>query len=179
MRRAGPAALLLVACASSPATPAGPGNQTAFFMDGTAPPIPAAMPNHTLVSVKDSIVGPSVPELKARQGQAPLVHVAFDTDTAGQLEPTVGSRRATFEVAVFPDGLLAFDGGACAKTDDLAIRRLDAERLSVLRSAIDDFCPQIARLTGGDCSHGDELAIACSKGDSYGFTARLLRRRGR
>jgi hypothetical protein len=153
-----PAALLLAACASAPAPPVVPP------MERTPPPNPRSMPHHTLESVKDSVVGPTDPALRALQGQKPLVHVRHDpecefilADEAQVPCPT----RAGFELAVFQDGTLAFDGGTCARADDLVIRQLTARQLTALHATIDRIFPKIAEMQMSSCSHGDRLQISC------------------
>jgi hypothetical protein len=162
------AALLLGACASAPAGPNPPATASQSFENDRAPAIPTSRPGHTLQSVKDRVVGPTNPALRALQGQKPLVHVQHAPDCSGLHlgdAPVACPRRAGFELAVFQDGTLAFDGGTCARVDDLVIRQLTAGRLSALRAAVDRICPEIAGMQSNDCSHGDRLQITCHTHD--------------
>ena len=72
-----------------------------------------------------------------------------------------GLRGAYFELAVFDDGTLAVDGGACVEQAGLSVRKLSSTQLSALRDLVGDICFDL-RTSRTYCSDGPKLHLFCS-----------------
>ena len=127
-------------------------------------PVPAFpdLSDHELVEQKDVVRGPTDATLLAHRNSRALLYVGqsnyFDLD---QVAPAIP--HAAFELAVFEDGTLAFEGHRCVGKKGLAFRALSAERLASLRASVIRQCLGM-RGSHDDCSHSDTVHLSCQDG---------------
>ena len=142
----------VVACASLGPT------RSAEKADDRTPMVPSAMPRHRLVSEQEEVRGPSTPALRALQGTLPMVHaIHWPWSDDGS------SVSGTFQLAVFEDGTVAYEGDACASAGPLIVTRLDRLALGRLRDLIGKSCVRLpVQPHGYACSHGGVLEVTCA-----------------
>jgi hypothetical protein len=149
MRRLVPfvaAAVFASACRSGQAMP------TASPPDLTA---------HRLVGCDEKSRGPQSAKLKVYVGQRPLVYV-----TSMPSCEDFQACRAGYELAVFEDGLLVYEGPACgAPAPQVVVRHLDRPTLASLRRRL-EACDSLSS-SKYSCSHGDRLWVECRTESRY------------
>jgi hypothetical protein len=137
------AMLLSFACRSS---------QPDHAMTTTLAPV---VSSHRLVGCDETSRGPASPALKPYVGQRPLYYVTSRPSCDGLERCQVG-----YELVVFEDGLLAYEGAACGEpASRVVLRHLDRSAVEKLHRRLEGC----RSLSNGkySCSHGDRLSIAC------------------
>jgi hypothetical protein len=110
--------------------------------------------------MNDRAAGPTTPALKSLVGQAPLVYVTRVPDAGERDEPA-------WELAVFDDGTLVYEGHRCIETGGVLVRRLRADDLAGLREALETLCADLEHPTSNDelCDAKATLHLVCASRD--------------
>lgn len=108
--------------------------------------------------MNEGAAGPATPALKDLVGQAPLVYVTrvpAERDQPG------------WELAVFDDGTLVYEGHRCVETGGVLVTRLRADGLGALRDTIETLCSDIEQPTNDDelCDTATTLRVVCAGHD--------------
>jgi hypothetical protein len=147
--------LVVVACAATPPTRNGPS-----LLPMEAPPGPPAWQGPAADAANRARAAPLTPALRALQGRIPLAHI--------RQGPWSEDRpyEAAYEVAVFDDGTLVYEGHRCVKVGGLVLRHLDASEIGRLREQLAAACVGFDTLSAGEIC-GDErgLRLSCSNGE--------------
>jgi len=102
--------------------------------------------------------GPATPALRDLVGQAPLLYVT-----------RVPARRDDpgWEIGVFDDGTLVYEGHHCVETGGLLVTRLRSDELAALREAVETLCPEIEHPTTEDelCDSPTTIRLVCASRD--------------
>jgi hypothetical protein len=116
--------------------------------------------------------GPATPALKELVGQAPLVYVTRAPDAAERDEPA-------WEVAVFDDGTLVYEGHRCIETGGVLVMHLRAGDLGALREALETLCPDIEHPANDDelCDTKAILRVVCASHDRLRLSSDHCRER--
>jgi hypothetical protein len=85
--------------------------------------------------------GPATPALRDLVGQVPLVYVA---------RVPAAHDQPGWELAVFDDGTLIYEGHRCVETGGVLVTHLRADELGALRDAVETLCPEIEHPTTED-----------------------------
>jgi hypothetical protein len=111
--------------------------------------------HHRLVGCEEKVRGPVNPVLKRYVGQSPMAYVSWNPGC----EELKNCRRQ-YAFAVFPDGLLVYEGTACGRRSVQGmLRQLDAGKIAAARGRVEK-CSSL--LTSEYwCSHGDRLFVEC------------------
>jgi hypothetical protein len=104
--------------------------------------------------------GPMTPALRSVQGRVPLVHLA--RGPWSEQRP----HDASYELAVFADGTLVYEGHRCVKLGGLVLMRLDEDRLGGIRRFLAGSCVGLDSTTDDElCPDSGTLRVTCSNGD--------------
>jgi hypothetical protein len=116
---------------------------------------------------------PSTPALRALQGRVPLVYLVRG--------PWSGQRPhdPAYEVVVFDDGTVVYEGHRCVREGGMALRRLDAAVIDELRALLDEGCVDFHQPPADELCAGEKtLAITCvRRGDVLAGNDRCQDRR--
>jgi hypothetical protein len=147
------AALLLGAACS--ATSGGPASRP------EAPVVvPAPWQGPLADKMNQTTLGPATPALKSLVGQTPLVYVARVPARGAFDEPA-------FELAVFDDGTLVYEGHRCVKVGGALLTRLGRDELTRLGDALAALCAGFDAAPNDDelCADAATLHVVCSDGE--------------
>jgi hypothetical protein len=102
--------------------------------------------------------GPATPALRDLMGQAPVVYVTRDPAERDQ---------PGWELAVFDDGTLVYEGHRCVEMGGVLVMRLPADEIGALRDTIETLCPEIDHPTSDDeiCEKATSLRVVCAGRD--------------
>lgn len=104
--------------------------------------------------------GPSIDALRAQQGRVPLVHLARGPWPQNQ------PNEPAFEVVVFEDGTLVYEGHRCVKIGGVLLKRLDPYELRDLREMLARSCVGFTGPPSSEvCIERGALKVTCSNGD--------------
>lgn len=102
--------------------------------------------------------GPTTPALRVLRGRTPLVHLARRPARESATEPD-------YEVAVFEDGTMVYEGHRCVEIGGVVIARLGTEPLTQLEDLLAALCVDIDGSRDGElCEDAVTLRVACSSG---------------
>jgi hypothetical protein len=118
----------------------------------TTSPSPPNLAAHTLVD--EGFTGPASPELLPYVRRQPLVRIR----QRGSLEEE--PPPASFDLVVFHDGKVFYEGERCVRTTGLRSASLRANEVLVLRRLLDEKCPTLANARGF-CAHSTSVAVVC------------------
>jgi hypothetical protein len=152
------ALLLLGACATraSAQAPAPPPPAPPRPNPNTASLASAGLPR---AGVFEPERGPMTPALKALVGRVPLVHL-----TRKNLRRT---NDPAYEVAIFDDGTMMYEGSRCVHLGGLVLRRLDPPELTALKELLSTSCVPRARTSADEvCPERGGLSVTCSGSES-------------
>ena len=154
---------LLAGCA----TPATPSPRAALSL-----PRPESWQGAAADRMNERAAGPQTPALKNLIGQAPLVYVTRVPDGAGRDEPA-------WELAVFDDGTLVYEGHRCIETGGVLVRRLRTEDLESLRDVLDPLCAAVEHPSGDDevCTDTAVVHVVCASRDRLRLSSDHCRER--
>lgn len=138
--------------------PDGPPRSGAPHAFGATPP-PPDLSNHPLLAVAERVIGPKHPVLARHEGQRPIVHLSGFY--AARPPGTVRLERSLFELAVFEDGTLAFQGYECGWGAAPTTAQLSASEVAALRRLVDEKCFQLPG-SSSYCTHSGLVQIRCS-----------------
>ena len=127
------------------------------FRDVPAPP---DLSNRRLIGEKTRVIGPKDPVLIRHQGQRPIVHVSGFYGIQERGVP-VRLERSPFELAVFEDGILAFQGYFCGWGSGPTTASLSEPELAVLRELVGRECFGL-RSSNAYCTHSGLVQIRCT-----------------
>ncbi|HXJ21352.1 MAG TPA: hypothetical protein VMT03_14065 [Polyangia bacterium] len=104
--------------------------------------------------------GPATPALQELVGQTPLVYVARVPEAGERDEPA-------WELAVFDDGTLVYEGHRCIETGGVLVRRLRTGQVSGLRDALETLCPNLEEPHNQDelCDSRTVSRVVCASRD--------------
>lgn len=110
--------------------------------------------------MNERAAGPQTPALKNLVGQAPLVYVTRVPDAAERDEPA-------WELAVFDDGTLVYEGHRCIESGGVLVRRLRGDDLEGLRDALEPLCAEVEHPSSDDeaCAEKTVLHVMCASRD--------------
>ena len=136
-------------------TTAAPGARSAMTL-----PRPESWQGPAADRMNERAAGPQTPALKNLVGQAPLVYVTRVPDAAERDE-------SAWELAVFDDGTLVYEGHRCIETGGVLIRRLRADDLEGLRDALAPLCADVEGPSSDDeiCTEKVVLHVVCASRD--------------
>ena len=120
-------------------------------------PRPASWQGPAADRMNERAEGPQTPALKSLVGQTPLVYVTRVSNAAERDEPA-------WELAVFDDGTLVYEGHRCIETGGVLIRRLRADDLDGLRDALEPLCTEVEHPNSDDeaCADTTVLQVVCA-----------------
>jgi hypothetical protein len=122
--------------------------------------VPAGLPNHKLVSEREEVHGASTPALRSLQGKQPLVH-AVRSPWSEDSRPLA----AAFELAVFDDGTVAYEGDLCGSDGSLVVTRLERPSFERLRGLVARSCVGFTVQSATHvCTHSGLLSATCAEG---------------
>jgi hypothetical protein len=133
---------LALGCASAAPQP------TARPEFGRAASMNVDLPGHRLVAEGVSL--PDAPELRPYLGKVPLAYLSQTTD--------VDRRDPSYELAVFDDGSVFFEGGCMLGA--LSSRKMSADERERFVRLLQNDCAEAAQ-GSVSCSHGTALAVTC------------------
>jgi hypothetical protein len=104
-------------------------------------------------------LAPWTPALQAFKGRTPLVHLTRAPERATASEPA-------YELAVFDDGTLVYEGHRCVRLGGLILARLSADDLVAVRDLLAALCVGLEGLNDGElCEDAVTLRLTCSNGE--------------
>jgi hypothetical protein len=103
---------------------------------------------------------PSTPALRGFRGQAPLVYVARVPARGTSDEPA-------FELALFDDGTLVYEGHRCVEVGGVIVTRLRTEQLARVQDLLSTQCVGLGGTLRDDelCGASATTHLACSDGE--------------
>jgi hypothetical protein len=149
-------ALLMVAGCAAAADGAG----VRPLLPMEAPPGPAPWQGAAADAANRSQAAPSTPALRALQGKVPLAHI--------RQGPWSEDRpyEAAFELAIFDDGTLVYEGHRCVKVGGVVLRRLDGEEIGQVRELLARSCVAFDSASDDEiCGEDGGLRVSCSNGE--------------
>ena len=130
--------------------------------DFRATPSSPDLSNRPLLGVKTRVIGPKHPVLIRHQGQHPIVYLdGFYPDRRPGAPVWVEQPR--FELAVFEDGVLAFQGYPCGWGSSPTTTNLSEPGLAALRALVGEQCFQLPK-SNVQCSDGGFVHVRCAAG---------------
>lgn len=104
--------------------------------------------------------GPTTPALRALQGRVPLVHMR-----RGPWSPDKPF-EAAFELVLFQDGTLVYEGHRCVKLGGLIVTRLSADELVRVKAQLTAGCVGLGASPSDEvCEDGIHTRLTCSNGE--------------
>jgi hypothetical protein len=125
-------------------------------------PSPPDLSNRRLVKEETRVIGPRHPVLARHQGQRPIVHLSGFHRPFPPGAPS-SPEQSPFELAVFEDGTLAFQGYPCGWGSAPTIARLSVPELAALRALVDRECFQL-RSSNAECTDSETVRVRCAAG---------------
>jgi hypothetical protein len=103
--------------------------------------------------------GPATAALQGLEGRVPLVYVAHGPWSDD--EPN----EPSYELALFDDGTVAYEGHRCVKVGGLVLQRLDTAVVGRVRDLLAQGCAGIDTITENElCGDSSRLRVTCSNG---------------
>jgi hypothetical protein len=104
--------------------------------------------------------GPATPALRNLAGQAPLVYVSREPARGASDEPA-------FELALFDDGTLVYEGHRCVEVGGVVVKRLRPDELTRVTDLLATFCVGLGGTLRDDelCGASATTHVACSDGE--------------
>jgi hypothetical protein len=103
---------------------------------------------------------PATPALRSLQGRVPLVHLR-----RGPWSPN-RPFEAAFEMVLFDDGTLVYEGHRCVKLGGLIVTRLSPEEVARVRQQLAAGCVGLAASPEEEvCENGMHTQLTCANGD--------------
>ena len=122
---------------------------------------PPKLENHRAIA--EGVRGPTRPELLPYVGKRPLVRIK-------QRDWPEGSRpEPSFDLVVFDDGKVFFEGERCVDAVGFRTETLEAPQLLALRNLLQDRCPRVQcppAFVNGSVTHSLSLTVTCRVGES-------------
>jgi hypothetical protein len=141
-------AFVLIGCASGAGRKA-----TTPALPPPPPAPPPSLPKPT--AFFDTGTGPTTPALKALQGRVPLVHL--------KQKNLRRTNDPGYELAIFDDGTLMYEGSRCVRLGGLVLRRLDGNELQAVQELLTSSCvPRPTTSSDEVCPERGGLSITCS-----------------
>jgi hypothetical protein len=105
-------------------------------------------------AVYDTEGGPNTPALKALQGRVPLVHL--------KQKNLSRTNDPAYELALFDDGTLMYEGARCVRLGGMVLRRLDATELQAVQELLGTGCVPRTKTTSDEvCPERGGLTVTC------------------
>jgi len=103
---------------------------------------------------------PATPALRSLAGQAPLVYIARVPARGAASEPS-------YELAIFDDGSLVYEGHRCVEIGGFVLARLGADELTRIQDLLAAFCAGLGGVLEDDalCAAAATTRVACSDGE--------------
>ena len=125
-------------------------------------PGPASWQGQLADAANRSAREPSTPALRPLRGRLPLLHVSHAVSSGSR------STEAGYELAVFEDGTLVYEGHHCVKIGGVVVARLDEDQLEDLRDLLATSCVGLERASDDeiceDDVRGGSVRVTCSNG---------------
>jgi hypothetical protein len=104
--------------------------------------------------------GPATPALRSYAGQAPLAYVSRAPARGASDEPA-------FELALFDDGTLVYEGHRCVEVGGVVVKRLRADQLTRVSAMLATLCVGLGGTLPDDqlCGAAATTHLACSDGE--------------
>jgi hypothetical protein len=128
-----------------------------------APAIPGPAPwqGPTADRMNRQNLTPATPALKGLRGRAPLVYLTRVPEHGTAGEPA-------YELAVFDDGTLVYEGHRCVRIGGIVLARLAPDDLVAVRDLLAGLCVGLDRLSDGElCDDAVTLRLTCTTGGRY------------
>ena len=123
-------------------------------------PIVAGWQGPAADAANTSDKAPATPALRQLQGRVPLVHLR-----RGPWSPQK-PYDAAFELALFQDGTLVYEGHRCVKLGGLIVTRLSADELARVRAQLTAGCVGLGASPQEEvCDGGVHTRVTCSNGE--------------
>jgi hypothetical protein len=124
------------------------------------PVVPAPWQGPLADRMNREALEPSTPALRGYRGQAPLVYVARVPARGASDEPA-------FELALFDDGTLVYEGHRCVEVGGVIVTRLRSELLTRVQDLLAALCVGLAGTLQDDelCGASATTHLACSDGE--------------
>jgi hypothetical protein len=151
-------AVLELGCASSAAAPREPRVTAAFEPPWSSQPAPwqgAAADAANLTSRE-----PATAALRALRGRTPLVYVERGGSFAG------ASYQPVYELVVYDDGTVVYEGHRCVKLGGLILVRLPSDTVARLKEGLTTSCTNLRNAQADELCTSDRtnLRLTCSNG---------------
>jgi len=102
---------------------------------------------------------PATPALRSLRGRVPLLYLARGPWSAAR------PREPSYEVALFDNGLLVYEGHRCVKLGGLVVERVGAETVDGIRDLLSEQCADLDTATDAElCEGWGDLRLTCSNG---------------
>jgi hypothetical protein len=102
---------------------------------------------------------PATPALRALRGRMPLLHLAQGPWSEAHPE------ESAYEITLFDDGTLVYEGHRCVKLGGLVVAHLDAQTVAGVKELLADSCVDLDRSSDNEvCDDSGALQLACSNG---------------
>jgi hypothetical protein len=149
--RAVAVALVLASCS----TPSGASRRAA---EPIAAPAPWQGPLVDQMNVQ--ALRPATPALKPLVGEAPLAYIVRVPARGAVDEPS-------YELAIFDDGTLVYEGHRCVEIGGLVLARLGGDELTRIKDLLAAFCSGLGGTLEDDalCAAAATTRVACSDGE--------------
>jgi hypothetical protein len=125
-------------------------------------PGPAGWQGHMADAANRAAREPSTPALRPLHGRMPLLHVSHALSSGSR------SKEPGYELAVFEDGTLVYEGHRCVKIGGVVVARLDEDQLEDLRDLLATSCVGLERASDDevceDDVRGGSVRVTCSNG---------------
>jgi hypothetical protein len=123
-------------------------------------PVVASWEGPAADAANTSDKGPATPALRQLQGRVPLVHLQ-----RGPWSPQKPF-DAAYELALFQDGTLVYEGHRCVKVGGLIVTRLSADELARVRAQLAAGCVGLGASPQEEvCDGGVHTRVTCSNGE--------------
>jgi hypothetical protein len=149
--------MIMVACSQVPATKI----VVAAPIDPMLPG-PSSWQGHFADTANLAAREPSTPALRTLRGRVPLVYVRQASSSGGR------SAQPGYELAVFEDGTLVYEGHRCVKIGGVMMAHLDDDRLDDLRELLATSCVGLELASADEVCEDDvrgaSVRVTCSNG---------------
>jgi hypothetical protein len=145
----------LSGCASVPAAPAASAEapRAARFIG------PTSWQGAAADSANRSARDPATPALRQLRGHVPLVYLARGPWSETQ------PREPSYEVALFDNGLLVYEGHRCVKLGGLVVEQAAPDAVDAVRALLSEQCTGLDTATDDQlCEDAGGLRVTCSNG---------------
>jgi hypothetical protein len=124
-----------------------------------AAPGPASWQGPLVDRMNRQAVGPLTPALRTLAGGSPVVYVT-------RVPPRGSADEPAYEVAVFDDGTVVYEGHRCVEVGGVTLTRLPADELTRLRDLLPALCAALDAPNDDElCADAATVHVLCASGE--------------